>query len=92
MSSPQNIIQFPFLARKHTISRRSRPQTARTTHSGAAVARRAAKRSPILIWERKGNFIMNMVIIKTQNRSKTIYRKPHLKVVKLKILPIPGLV
>ena len=32
-------------------------------HSRAPAARRAAKRSPILIWERKGNPSMNFLMV-----------------------------
>ena len=32
-------------------------------NSGASAARRAAKRSPIFIWERKGNPSMNFLIV-----------------------------
>ena len=32
-------------------------------HSGAPAAQRAAKRSPILIWERKGNPSMNFLMV-----------------------------
>ena len=54
---------FETLSTVAKLQTKSRTQESQGYYSGALAARRVAKRSPILIWERKGNPSMNFLMV-----------------------------